>query len=651
VNVLVVGIMSMIWMPIFAVAVGRLLGFRIGFLRGLISGVIGLAIGSWAARIHPGSRPGDLAAFLVSAILACLVSVATLEFLGRPTTLGRLELSLRGIPHPIRALRRRAVRSARYVSIIRIAARHGLLSGLAGLNTTSGSQASARLQVAGRQLAIALQEAGGIFVKLGQVLSTRSDMLPPPVIDQLSILQDRVAPADPDAMAAVIRSELGRPPEEIFARFDPEPVAAASIGQVYRAQLADGQAVAVKVQRPGIVELVERDLETIALLARRIESSTPWARRLGVMDLAQGFADNLRAELDFGLEARNTAAMAALPGSDDSLRVPRVFEAVSTRRVLVLEWLDGTPLRDGHARLDELGTGRTELARGLLASFLTQVMRSGIFNADPHPGNVLIMPDGSLAQIDFGSVGRLHSGQRLALARLLLAVDRGDPEMLRDGLLQLATARERVDQEALDRSIGHFFAQQLGPGKEPGAEMFTELLALIANFGLTFDPQLAGLFRALVTLEGTLRVLDPNFAIVEEAKSMAADIGSRTFGTAALASSVKDELTNLLPLLRKVPRRLDRIGAAMERNEWGVNVRLLADERDTRMVMRIADRAVAALLSASIGIVSALLLNVRGGIPVALDLTLAQMIGYLGLIASTVLGLRVLVAISRDRVL
>jgi ubiquinone biosynthesis protein len=651
VNVLVVGIMSMIWITVFAVAVGRLLGFRIGFLRGLISGVIGLAIGSWAARVNPGTGPEDLPAFLVSAILACLVSVATLEFLGRPTALGRLELSLRGIPHPFRALRRRALRSVRYVSIISIAARHGLLSGLAGVNAASGRDASARLRVSGQQLALALQDAGGVFVKLGQFLSTRPDMLPRPVIDQLAFLQDRVAPADDDAMAAVIRSELGRPPVEIFVRFDPEPVAAASIGQVYRAQLADGQAVAVKVQRPGIVELVERDLETIALIARRIESSRPWARRVGVMDLAQGFADNIRAELDFRVEARNTATMASLPGSDDSLRVPRVYEAVSTRRVLVLEWLDGTPLRDGHAVLDELGTGRTELARGLLASFLTQVMRSGIFNADPHPGNVLIMPDGGLAQIDFGSVGRLHSQQRLALARLLLAVDRGDPEMLRDGLLELATAQERVDQDALDRSIGHFFAQQLGPGNDPGAEMFVELLALVTNFGLVFDAQLAGLFRALVTLEGTLRVIDPNFAIVDEAKAMAADIGSKTFGTAALVGSVKDELTSLLPLLRRVPRRLDRIGAAMERNEWGVNVRLLADERDTRMVVRIADRAVAALLSASIGVVSALLLNVQDGVLVTPGLTVVQMTGYLGLIASTVLGLRVLVAISRDRVL
>ena len=404
------------------------------------------------------------------------------------------------------------------------------------------------------------------------------------------------------------------------------------------------------MQRPDIDALVGRDLETILLLASRIESTTPWARTVGVAELARGFADNLREELDYQLEARNTATIAALTGIDHPLRVPRVFDSLSTRRVLVLEWLDGTSLHGAGPVIDELGVDRTDLARDLLTNFLAQVLRAGVFNADPHPGNVLVMPDGTLAQIDFGSVGRLHSLQRLALARLLLAVERADTE-LRDALLDLATPQGRLDRDALDRGLAHFLVERLGPGQQPGAEMFNELLTLVTGFGLAFDPQLAALFRALVTLEGTLRVLDPDFPMVDEAKTLAAGIASTTFGPRAMADAFTDDLGQLLPLLRKVPHRLDRIGAAMERNEWGLNVRLLADERDAMIVTRIAYRAIAALLSTGIGLVSALLLNVQGGVAVAAGVTLPETIGYLGLAASTVLGLRVLVGISRDRAL
>jgi ubiquinone biosynthesis protein len=221
-------------------------------------------------------------------------------------------------------------------------------------------------------------------------------------------------PAHDNTVAALIHTELGRFPLGVFAQFDPEPVAAASIGQVHRARLATGQDVAVKVQRPDIDELVERDLETILHIARRIESTTAWGRRAGVAELARGFADSLREELGYELEARNTATVAELPGGHHPLRVPRVFGDLSARRVLVLlEWLDGTSLCDAGPLLDELGADRTNLARGLLANFLAQVLQTGVFNADSHPGNVLVMPDGTRAQIDFGSVGRLDSLQRL----------------------------------------------------------------------------------------------------------------------------------------------------------------------------------------------------------------------------------------------
>jgi ubiquinone biosynthesis protein len=642
-----------LWPVLFGAVAGRLLGVKVGPVRGALCGLAGVAVGSVMDNAVTGGVRGaqNLLAYVTFAVLGTLAAVALLDFLVRPAAAARLHQSLGGIPHPVRAARRRVARGRRYTSIILTTRRHGLVPALARQNRADTAEhVQARERRFGTQLGQALQEAGGVFVKLGQVLSTRPDLLGESAAAQLSVLQDRVAPADQGAIDRGLRGELGRAPEEIFEWFEAVPLAAASIGQVHRARLRDGPEVVVKIQRPGIEELVERDLDIILTLARRLDAAGASGRRTGAADLAQGFAENLRQELDYTVEARNTRVMGELL-ERGGVRVPRVFGQFSTRRVLVLEFVDGTPLRDAGAILAGLGTRRTDLARRLLESFLTQVLEAGVVNADPHPGNVLVLSDGTLAQIDFGSVVRLHATQRLALARLLMAIHRQDPDLLRDALLELTSPVPGRDLDALDRALAGFLTQRLGPGARPGAEMFGDLLLLVSQFGLAFDPQLAGVFRALVTLDGTLRALDPGFAIIDEARSLATSTGSRVFGPDALGQAAAEDLFKLAPLLRRIPARLDRITAAMERNEHGYNVRLLAHDDDRRLVQRFFAHAVVAFLSAAIGLISALLLGVNSGIPVTKGVTLAHALGYTGLIAATVLGMRVLVAISRDRVI
>jgi ubiquinone biosynthesis protein len=638
-----------LWPVVFASFAGRLVGIQIGPVRGALSGLVGVGIGALASNVWWATNDAahDFTVYVFASLAGTVACVAALDFVARPVTVGQLERSIGARPHPLRAARRRAARLRRYMAISRIAARHKLLSALAGKPIASELASQKQL---GCDLRDALQEAGGLFVKLGQVLSTRPELLPEAVGAQLAVLQDQVAPASPEAVNAVLRAELDRPVDDVFEHFEGRPLAAASIAQVHRARLRAGEEVVVKVQRPGIDELVERDLDIILRIAERLEASTSWGRRAAVAALAHGFADNLREELDFRVEARNTTRLAELLNGRDSLRVPAVHDALSTERVIVLEWLDGVPLRDAAGHLAELGVDPAELARKLLASFLAQVLEVGVFNADPHPGNILILPDGELAQIDFGSVGRLHGAQRLALARLLIAVDRTDPEMLRDALLELTTAVGRIDLDTLDAALAQFLVQRLGPTARPDAQMFNDLVVLLTDFGLTFDPQLAGAFRALVTLEGTLRVLVPSFAILEETKGLAAGIGHRVFGPAALRGALADDLFRVAPILRRLPTRLDRISAQMERGEWNVNVRLLADDRDVRLLTRLVGRSLLAFLSGAIGVVSALLIQVDGGAKVSAHLTLAQTIGYSGLVVATLLGVRVLVGVSRDRI-
>jgi len=284
------------------------------------------------------------------------------------------------------------------------------------------------------------------------------------------------------------------------------------------------------------------------------------------------------------------------------------------------------------------------------------VMVEGTFHADPHPGNVLVLCDGQLALIDFGSVGRLDPLQQAALRRLLFAVARRNPAELHDSLLDLTQASRpgATGDDVLERALAQFIAQHLGPGMAPDAAMFTTLFRLLAEFGLVFPPVIAAVFRAMITLEGTLARLDPGFQIVEESRKLAASWLGDLLAPASLRDAATDEVLGLLPVLRRLPRRLDRITTLLERGTLTTGVRLLADERDRQFVRNMVGRAVLALLGAAFGIISVMLIGVHGGPlfrPSAAGTggtSLFHVFGYVGLFFSLVLILRVIIAITRE---
>ena len=302
-----------------------------------------------------------------------------------------------------------------------------------------------------RRLRLSLEQCGGMFVKLGQIASTRSDLLSPDAIKELSLLQDHVAPVDHDAVAAMLEDELDSPLDDVFASFDWEPLAAASIGQVYRASLPDGSPVVVKVIRPGIEDTVAVDLSVLEELGRVTETRTSWGSEYHVMDLIDEFSSRLREELDFRIEARNARTIASSLPNGSRIAIPEVYEDLSTSRVLVMEWLDGSSVRDvawGDARAAE----RTKIADLLLKTFLEQMLQDGVFHADPHPGNVMLLRDGRLALIDFGATGRLDSVQQAALRELMAGVGRRDADAVAQAVLQVASLRRGVDVADFERA-------------------------------------------------------------------------------------------------------------------------------------------------------------------------------------------------------
>lgn len=646
----------------------RLLGVRLRWWRALVAGFPGLVVGVlfiWALT-GGGRRPRTLPlpAVLLAALMATMLIAVLLELLAKPGRFVNVQgrLAAGRLPHPIRALRARAGRLRRYVEVTRIAGKHGLTSFLGGVWPTSrrpemlsAAAESTAGRARGRQLArslrAALEEGGGIFVKLGQVLSTRSDLLSAEIIAELSGLQDDVAPASAEDIESLLASEWGAPVREVVAWFDPTPVAAGSIAQVHRARLAAGVHVVVKVQRPGIGPLVKRDIDILLRLARTLEARADWARQYRVVDLVEGFADALAEELDFRVEARNIAGVADGSG----IQIPVVHANLSTSRVLVLDYLDGVSARVAGPLLDRAGIDRAEVARRLLGCMLRHVMIDGIFHADPHPGNVLVRPDGSLALIDFGLVGRLDPVQQSGLRRLLLAVARRDPAELHGALADIAEIGidDRGGDDRLERALARFMAQHLGPGMSPDTAMFTALFTLLADFGITFPPVIGGVFRAMVTLEGTLTLLAPDFQIMEESRSLASSLFGADLTPSSVREAVADELIAMLPMLRRLPRRLDRIIASVDRGTFRPNVRLSADERDIRLAAAMVNRAVMAFLGASLGLLSVGLLAIRGG-PVMVPgadgtgTSVFRVLGYLGLFFGVVLILRVVVAIARE---
>ena len=361
----------------------------------------------------------------------------------------------------------------------------------------------------------ALEELGVTFVKLGQVLSTRADLVPPELARELGRLQDDAPPEPPGVVAAVIERELGRPPEEVFASFGPEPIAAASIGQAHGAVLHDGRAVVVKVRRPWAVQQVDVDLAILARLARAAARISRLARRYDVEGLVGVFSSTLRQELDYRAEAAHAARFARMFEGDADVHIPAVVPEASTGAVLTLELVTGTKINDV-AALDAAGIDRPAVARRAANTVLRMVFDHGFFHADLHPGNVFVQPDGSLALIDFGMVGTIDPALGATLVQALTAMVARDGTRLVDAVVALGVAGGDTDRRALEADLLVFAERELDRplGEVSVASLLAAVLSIARRHRLVLPLDLALLARAMAVCEGVGAQLDPSFRLV-----------------------------------------------------------------------------------------------------------------------------------------
>jgi len=452
-----------------------------------------------------------------------------------------------------------------------------------------------------RRVALALEELGRSFVKLGQILSTRSDLFPPIYVTELSRLQDDVAPESWETVKSTVQRELGQPLSEVFAEFDENPLAAASLAQVHAAILLNGDEVVVKVQRPDIQPVIETDLDILKDMAQLAQDRLALAKRYQVADLADEFSSALRGELDYRREARNADRFQVNFADEPHIYVPKIYWEHTTHQIMVMERISGIKINDIKA-LDAAGYDRHELALHSARFIIQEVLEDGFFHADPHPGNLLVMPGEVIGVLDFGTVGHLSSTDRTNLVRLFIHVIQLDAEGVVDQLIRMEIASYDVDEAALRRDLRRLLMHYQGvPLEEISVnEILEGLEPIIYNHNLHIPTDLWLLIKTIVIMEGVGRRLDPEFDIFEVARPYIRRLMFQIWfpgewGLAALRTA-----TTLTDLVFDLPRQTTRILGQVERGDLGLQIYLPQLDNVVKQTQTIANRIIVGVLLAAL---------------------------------------------------
>lgn len=452
---------------------------------------------------------------------------------------------------------------------------------------------------------MALEELGPTFVKIGQILSTRQDLLPPPYVEELARLQDRVEPVPGADVAAVLAEELGT--TAVFDAFDKDPLASASIGQAHAATL-DGAEVVVKVRRPGVVETVTQDLDILENLAQQAARRWDFARTHDAPGLVREFADTLRHELDYLREGRNAEQFARNFADDPSVHIPAVHWETTTSRVLTLERVHGIKIHDVEA-LTAAGIDRRELAERATAVLCRMVFEHGFFHADPHPGNFFVEEDGALGIIDFGMVGTIDDELKENLGDVLVAIVRGDTGRATAALLRLNQSPERVDRAALKQDAAALIERFSGHSISdfPVSALINDILRMLRRHRLHLPNDLALLFKMLVMAEGLGRRLDPDFQLAGVLAPFTRRLAIQRYTVEALRRRLGHVVDDVRQAGEDAPRLLQSLLDLVERG--GPQLTLGPEELERQLAQShlTGNRVVAGLLAAS-------LIHVAGGI-------------------------------------
>ena len=485
----------------------------------------------------------------------------------------------------------------------------------------------------------ALSDLGTSFIKVGQILSTRPDLVGPELTDELAQLQQKTRPDDFETVVKIIQADLGAPPTELFESFDEEPLASASIGQVHCATLKGGSEVVVKIMHEGIDDVVERDLDILLAGAELMEKHAPQLRRYQPVATARYFQRTLLRELDFAYERRHLEQFADNFAEDSTVHFPEVFPELCSSRVLTMERLCGITVAD-RVRLRESGADLVEFARRGANVFLEMIFRDGFYHADPHPGNLMMLEGGVVGMLDCGMVGRIDEGLREEIEALLLAAVNGDADELTEIVMRLGQTPPELDRDELRAELadflGDYAGQTLTDFDLSGA--LHRMFSAIREFHIILPPSFGMLVKTLVLLEGTSRQVSPEFSLAALLKPYYAKAFQRRLAPRRLAGELQRSFRSWKRLIDIIPNDLVDILSRVRKGTFEVHM-------EHRRLESTVDRMVKGLLTAALFLGSSMMWSMNAP-PVIYEVSL---FGAMGFLVSVWMGANLLWLIRKDR--
>jgi ubiquinone biosynthesis protein len=499
-------------------------------------------------------------------------------------------------------------RLGRYRDIAWFVAKYGraefVARALNGTGTPSADPADAET------FARDLESLGPTFVKLGQILSTRADLLPPAYLDALARLQDQVEPFPYEDVERTIREELGVRVSHAFVEFDKLPIAAASLGQVHRAVLRGGREVAVKVQRPGIHEQVEQDLSAFHEIAAVIDRIGA-APNMDAARVVEEFKRTLMSELDYREEARNLVTIAHQLRDFEHIVVPLPVDDFTTARVLTMDYVAGTKIT-AVSRVEWTEVDGIALAEDLFRAYLQQILIDGVFHADPHPGNVLLTPDTRIALIDLGMIGRISSSTQEQLFKLILAIGEGRGDEAAAILISLGERHEDFDESEMRRAIADLIGRfhRVTMREMNVGRVMLEMSRSSSEHGLKMPPELALLGKTLLHLDEVGRVLDPEFDVNASLRRNASSVMRRRMLKSATPANVFSAAMDVREFAERLPGRVNRILDALAANDLRFKVEVIDQGSIIDGLQKVANRIALGLVLAALIVGAAMLMRI-----------------------------------------